>query len=193
MPEERAWFDWVYSQLFVMRESSVRAWGRFYASPLPERVLKKFRREDAPALHEFGFHQGFLRAGPEARDAALLLIDRLWRQVQAVQNGEWHPSRTVAAGAAGLAGVAGAFVFYSVVDQLAFEGNMEELLKQKMTDPSWFGGSSFDASMLSSCSSSSCASDSACSSTDGGSSSCSSSSCSSGSSCSSSSCSSSSS
>jgi hypothetical protein len=44
-PQERAFFDWVFSQLFAINEFSWRSWGSFFKYPVDQRVLKEFKEE----------------------------------------------------------------------------------------------------------------------------------------------------
>jgi hypothetical protein len=44
-PQERAFFDWVFSQLFTITEFSWKSWGSFFKYPVNKRVLQEFKEE----------------------------------------------------------------------------------------------------------------------------------------------------
>ncbi|MFP5112560.1 hypothetical protein ACSU64_09290 [Bacillaceae bacterium C204] len=41
-PQERAFFDWVFSQLFTITEFTWKSWGSFFKYPLDKKVLQEF-------------------------------------------------------------------------------------------------------------------------------------------------------
>ncbi|GJM70712.1 hypothetical protein HMSSN036_29280 [Paenibacillus macerans] len=47
-PEERAWFDWLYLELFGWNRYSELLWGAFLRHPLPKRELEAFRSPRPP-------------------------------------------------------------------------------------------------------------------------------------------------
>jgi hypothetical protein len=44
-PQERAFFDWVFSQLFTITEFSWKSWGSFFKYPVDKTVLKEFKEK----------------------------------------------------------------------------------------------------------------------------------------------------
>ncbi|MGG3562137.1 hypothetical protein ABES03_11095 [Neobacillus rhizosphaerae] len=44
-PQERAFFDWVFSHLFTITEYSWKSWGNFFRYPLDQKVLQEFKEE----------------------------------------------------------------------------------------------------------------------------------------------------
>jgi hypothetical protein len=44
-PQERAFFDWVFSQLFTITEFTWKSWGSFFKYPMDKRVLQEFKEE----------------------------------------------------------------------------------------------------------------------------------------------------
>jgi uncharacterized membrane protein YgcG len=44
-PQERAFFDWVFSHLFTITEYSWKSWGNFFRYPLDKMVLQEFKEE----------------------------------------------------------------------------------------------------------------------------------------------------
>ncbi|MEH7306029.1 hypothetical protein [Neobacillus drentensis] len=45
VPQERAFFDWVFSHLFTITEFSWKSWGSFFNYPIDKKVLKEFKEE----------------------------------------------------------------------------------------------------------------------------------------------------
>nr|WP_263324538.1 hypothetical protein [Neobacillus sp. Marseille-Q6967] len=51
-PQERAFFDWVFSQLFTITEFSWKTWGSFFRHPLDTVILNDFREQPKAWLME---------------------------------------------------------------------------------------------------------------------------------------------
>ncbi|MEH7352590.1 hypothetical protein V7150_03325 [Neobacillus drentensis] len=51
-PQERAFFDWVFSQLFQITQYSWKSWGSFFKSPVDHQVLKEFKGDRKEFLIE---------------------------------------------------------------------------------------------------------------------------------------------
>jgi hypothetical protein len=48
--QERAFFDWVFSQLFSITEFSWKTWGDFFKHPISNRILKEFKEQSSEWL-----------------------------------------------------------------------------------------------------------------------------------------------
>lgn len=51
-PQERAFFDWIFSQLFEITQFSWLAWGRFFQHPLSRQLIEDFKTESTDTLRE---------------------------------------------------------------------------------------------------------------------------------------------
>ncbi|MBB3110587.1 hypothetical protein FHS18_002654 [Paenibacillus phyllosphaerae] len=73
---ERAWFDWVYGELFPLAWSSERLWGRFYKTRLPRQRIEEFELWDRNELLRQRFNTEAIEAHPDLAQAADYLLDR---------------------------------------------------------------------------------------------------------------------
>ncbi|XEC95309.1 hypothetical protein AB6A23_01650 [Paenibacillus tarimensis] len=80
--EERAWFDWVYGELFEPDQASGSIWGSFYRYPLPQAVIKEFEQADHETLKQSFFNPAATAAFPDLQAVADMLIDRMKRQIK---------------------------------------------------------------------------------------------------------------
>ena len=78
-PGARAWFDWVYCQLFEFTPYSAAIWGDFFAYPLSSDVQKLIAQGDRPELVNELFHARRMQENPEASQVINYLIDQLQR------------------------------------------------------------------------------------------------------------------
>lgn len=69
IPGERAWFDFVYVELFGWSPYSERLWGRFFRHPLPREELEAYRNASAPPAQGGRFNAWTYDRLPEAREA----------------------------------------------------------------------------------------------------------------------------
>ncbi|MDQ0061957.1 hypothetical protein [Paenibacillus harenae] len=80
-PGERAWFDWVYGELFEQTPVSGRVWGTFYRTPLPQSKLSEIELWSEQQLKDGWFNgKASLKHG-DLSDTIGHLIGRLKRQV----------------------------------------------------------------------------------------------------------------
>ncbi|PWK00008.1 hypothetical protein [Tumebacillus permanentifrigoris] len=168
-PNGRAWFDWVYCQLFEVTPYSIYIWKNFFRTPLDQQQLKEFQTTDHAQLLP-----KYFTTNPNVRETAIRLIDTLREQMNNTTRPAYtkrytHPSMLV--------GATSAFVFFSLYEADGFQDEMHQMLYGRKHDPNSSScGSGFvcatssdDSTKTSSCSSSSCNS-SSCSSSSCGSS-----------------------
>jgi hypothetical protein len=164
-PHGRAWFDWVYCQLFEATPYSVYIWKNFFRSPLDQQQLREFRNRENAQLLPLYFN-----ANPAVRETAIQLIETLRNQMKTTRRPTLAQQVT---DSSMLAGATTAFVFFSLYEAETFVEEMDKVIPNN----SACGGASFvcatpsddSPSNNSSCSSSSCSS-SSCSSSSCGSS-----------------------
>ncbi|GGF91941.1 hypothetical protein [Paenibacillus abyssi] len=83
--DERAWFDWVYSELFEPVPASSSIWGSFYRYPLSKTMLEKLGRADKREIQAERFNMAAASAFPDMAAAVEYLIERAQSQVIAAQ------------------------------------------------------------------------------------------------------------
>ncbi|MCM3703685.1 hypothetical protein [Paenibacillus macerans] len=84
MPEERAWFDWLYLELFGWERYSELLWGAFLRHPLPRRELEAFRIP-AAETGNVRFNAWAFEHVPEARSAIGNVKDKLRSRIGAAE------------------------------------------------------------------------------------------------------------
>ncbi|WP_334074481.1 MULTISPECIES: hypothetical protein [Paenibacillus] len=77
IPGERAWFDFVYVELFGWNPYSERLWGRFFRHPIPREELEAYRDASAPPTQGGRFNAWAYDRLPEARKAIQSVKDAL--------------------------------------------------------------------------------------------------------------------
>lgn len=188
MPGERAWFDWVYSQLFEPTPFSGYIWNAFFRNPLPKPLLEQFHRESKEQLINHLFNRDAASKYPEIMETIERLIDSTKEHVQRAYDhssnhtdNHYDDNREYNRGSFGATDtmmiMAGSMLLYSMMDDGAFEERMQ--MQAEEEEQRNDGGTSGAACGYagSSCSSDSDSSDGG---GDSGGSSCSSSSCGSG-------------
>ncbi len=81
MPNERAWFDWVYSQLFLFTPYSQRIWNRFFMNPLPSEIVRQLESASEEWLIAERFNGRLAKHDVEVRQAIQTLIASAKEQV----------------------------------------------------------------------------------------------------------------
>jgi uncharacterized membrane protein YgcG len=191
LPDERAWFDWIYGHLFEFTPFSNAIWNSFYKYPLNQERLDQLRTLSEQEITERWFNVRAAELYPEIKQAILWLIEQAKAQINQASLADdgfnrWSPAHPMNA----MGYAAGAMIFFSLADSNGFAGSMDAILPndfQRRQDGSGSGcsacgtGNSADGNNGSSCSSGNDSGGSSCSSgsSDGGGSSsgCSSSSC----------------
>ncbi|PLR94116.1 hypothetical protein [Bacillus sp. T33-2] len=80
VPQERAFFDWVFSQLFEITEYSWKAWGGFFRYPLDQKVLQDFKN-----LNTDGLLHKYFKVKDESKELAVYLIMKMKKQINESQ------------------------------------------------------------------------------------------------------------
>lgn len=79
-PQDRALFDWVYSQLFEITQFSWKTWGNFFRNPLSKEILKESKNSTKEELIE-----KYFRKDEEHKELAEYLVNRLKQQLTTVE------------------------------------------------------------------------------------------------------------
>lgn len=85
-PGARAWFDWVYSQLFEFTPYSSAIWGDFFSYPLSGDIRKLITQGDRTELVNQFFHARCMQENPEAAQVINYLIEKLQRSASLNEN-----------------------------------------------------------------------------------------------------------
>ncbi|WP_409345649.1 hypothetical protein [Paenibacillus sp. MBLB4367] len=160
MPGERAWFDWVYSQLFEPTPFSGSIWNAFFRNPLPKPLLEQLRHDSREQLMDKLFNREAASKYEEIKETIEQLIDSTKEHVQRAydqspDNGYDHNQsdtrdREQDRGSFGATDammvMAGSMLLYSMLDQTLFEDRMqaqaEEIQEQAEEEDQRNGGDS---------------------------------------------------
>lgn len=75
-PGERAWFDWLYGELFLPVSGSADLWGSFYRTPMPQAIMRELASQDAEELRERRFNVRSAATSPDLAGTIEYLIAR---------------------------------------------------------------------------------------------------------------------
>lgn len=78
-PQQRAFFDWVFSQLFEITEYTWQAWGDFFHYPLDAEMLKTIN-----SLSDEQLKQRYFKVNPENQELVDYLVSQLRTQIEEV-------------------------------------------------------------------------------------------------------------
>lgn len=82
-PEERAWFEWVYTQLFTHLPYTTLMYGRFFNGPLSQQTLKYFENANENELQTTYFRKS---RSEEIKRVQHALIDKMKQSISTTQS-----------------------------------------------------------------------------------------------------------
>jgi len=130
MPNERAWFDWVYAQLFTGTPYGARLWGGFFRSPLAPDRLETLARSSRDELVGTLFNARTAATLPEVSATIDALIERARRQLddarRSTDRDEYERYSSGYSGIDPLMMLSGMMLFYSVTNPMEYSDVMEE-------------------------------------------------------------------
>lgn len=137
MPEEKAWFDWVYTQLFLLMPWSGRMWNGFFRFPLGQERVRRLHEASDEALLETMFNGPLAARDSDVRQAIDVLIRRAREHAAAAAAGDisgpdGEREKAGIAGGFDLSHVAAAFVAYSLLDPDGVGARMEPYVPDEM-------------------------------------------------------------
>lgn len=88
LPDERAWFDWVYGELFAQAPASGRLWGAFYRTRMSAQKLEELADRGEPQLRDQWFNIKAAARYADLSDTVNYLIDRGKSQLVNAQHKE---------------------------------------------------------------------------------------------------------
>lgn len=125
-PGARAWFDWVYCQLFEFTPYSSAIWGDFFRYPLSGDVQKLIVQGESPELVNQLFHARRTQEEPETAQVVTYLIEQLQRSANL--NEKELSLGTSGSGTSNVALLmASAMVYHSIQDESTYEMHMDSL------------------------------------------------------------------
>ncbi|MDF2718412.1 MAG: hypothetical protein K0R28_5337 [Paenibacillus sp.] len=163
MPGERAWFDWVYSQLFVATPYSGRIWRGFFRYPLDAGLLQSLEREAPETIAGKRFSGVSAQTNPETEQTIALLIRKAKEQISQSKTApaasgaipgtanpnareRWQErpdSSSAYSGTANFAMLGSAMLLFSITDPTGYEQQMEAVMpEEEKRNQSSCGGSS---------------------------------------------------
>ncbi|AZN38615.1 glycine-rich domain-containing protein [Paenibacillus albus] len=75
-PGERAWFDWIYGELFLPAPASGQLWGPFYRTPMPHELMRELEQDSDEALRTRKFNERAAEQFPDIDATVRYLIER---------------------------------------------------------------------------------------------------------------------
>ncbi|MBP1157561.1 MULTISPECIES: hypothetical protein [unclassified Paenibacillus] len=146
-PGERAWFDWIYGELFLQTPECGRTWGAFYRNPLPQSLLERLEKSSAEELRQELFHMNAASRFPDLHTVFDQLIDKAKSQIAEAKShlnkGNRPITRDTLSHSAGFGWLGGAMIYLSMSSPDDFEQQMEGLSTEEERKTS---GSSSSAS-----------------------------------------------
>lgn len=79
-PQERAFFDWVFSQLFQITQYSWKSWGSFFKHPVDHQVLKEFKSSSKEFLIE-----KYFKVNEDNKVTIEYLVDQMKQQLGEIE------------------------------------------------------------------------------------------------------------
>lgn len=134
LPDERAWFDWVYGELFTGTPASGRVWGAFFRTQMSEQKLTELAHLSEASLRMQWFNKKAAAFNNDLSVTADYLIERAKSQLTAARNnGSWSERGDAPAertfgydpvmGATGM--LSGLLVFHSISNPNEFARQMD--------------------------------------------------------------------
>lgn len=151
---ERAWFDWVYGELFTQAPASGRIWGAFYRTKMPQQRLAALTDWNETEIREQWFNAKTTARYADLDKTADFLIHRAQSQLLASKGGEssygndrrskqsygYEP----AIGATGM--LSGLLIFHSLSDSNDFARQMDQGQTDEQRKANDSGGSTYGCS-----------------------------------------------
>ncbi|PLS03088.1 hypothetical protein [Neobacillus cucumis] len=75
-PQERAFFDWAFSQLFQVTKFSWKTWGSFFKYPVDTKLLKEFNESSIEALKE-----KYFKVNEDNKELIEYLVSKMKKQL----------------------------------------------------------------------------------------------------------------
>ncbi|HEY2491759.1 MAG TPA: hypothetical protein VGI33_02365 [Paenibacillus sp.] len=144
-PGERAWFEWIYSQLFTVSPYTGAIWRTFFRHPLDTTRIEELRLMSEESLVTSLFNQRTVEQYPEIRNTVYLLIAKAKRQISGAEhNTAYDEARPSRGNADFMPYMAGAMMFHSYQNDNGFEEHMQQysLEEEEKKDTASTGDSS---------------------------------------------------
>ncbi|MGG2197770.1 hypothetical protein [Paenibacillus validus] len=126
-PGGRAWFDWVYANLFIPTPYSSRIWTPFFRYPLDRGRLEELREADEAELADRLFNRKAAERYPEIGETIARLIRKATEQAADAETGAVYSAEKPAHDSASyMPYLAGALIVYSAADL----GDFDDLMAQ---------------------------------------------------------------
>jgi hypothetical protein len=131
---ERAWFDWIYGELFPPSPASARLWGPFFRTALRRELIERLEAADRTEWLAERF-RGDTAARHEDIAAVIdYLIGRFKEQAAAARRNAERRSEPASGDAWTVGAMSGFLVYASLVDYDGFQERMNERLHDRRND-----------------------------------------------------------
>jgi uncharacterized membrane protein YgcG len=132
MPDERAWFDWIYGHLFEFTPFSNLIWNPFYKFPLSRQRIQQLRESNEQEIMEDLFNARAAESFPEVKAAIRSLIQQAKAQIDSTDDPQQSYNRSSGMQPMDVMGyAAGAMIFYSLMDNGSYADSMQEILPEE--------------------------------------------------------------
>ncbi|AGX04369.1 hypothetical protein B14911_28015 [Bacillus sp. NRRL B-14911] len=140
IPGERAFFDWVYLQVFSPARNSRLIWGEFLRTPIEQGILHDFRTKSEGELLA-----KYFRDGEAAREIQLYLIRQLKNDIREAEmtfsKNEKKPFTRISS-SHDMSMLLPAAVFFSIYEHDDYSSHIEEVLPVEMMKSGYAGATS---------------------------------------------------
>jgi hypothetical protein len=130
MPGERAWFDWVYAHLFIFTPYSQTIWNGFFRYPLDSERLNVLQQGNEQEITSLWFDTETANRYEEVRETNQILINQAIDQARHAAESSSYAQTNWSRnnGSMDLTYVAGAMMFFSLLDNSNYQSNMDVVL-----------------------------------------------------------------
>jgi uncharacterized membrane protein YgcG len=130
MPGERAWFDWVYAHLFIFTPYSQTNWNGFFRYPLDAERLNVLQRGNEQEIASLWFDTGTAGRYEEVRQTNQILINQAIDEARHAAGSSSYAQTNWSRnnGTMDLTYLAGAMMFFSIMDNSNYQSNMNDVL-----------------------------------------------------------------
>jgi hypothetical protein len=132
LPDERAWFDWIYGHLFEFTPFSNQIWHDFYKFPLSKERIHQLETLNESEIAERWFNARAAELFPEIKTAIGLLIQQAKAQINAAHEPQDDFNRRTGMQPMEIMSyAAGAMILYSMMDNGGYESSMQSILPEE--------------------------------------------------------------
>lgn len=127
MPGERAWFDWIYAQLFQPAPFSDKAWGAFFRFPLTQDSIETLEEAKGTEQRSRLFNSRAMMNSPQISQTVEILVSRAREQIANARRIIAKRNRRPSSLTQEFQALAKAMIFYSILDPKQYGRSMHDI------------------------------------------------------------------